>query len=236
MIRFLIHRYRTYRNHQRQRGGLFPTPSYQEHRAFASEEDLMSDEAFIVDGVDVSFLDPKTLPGQPPHLPHAQTPPTPGMESVSNRGMESIGSRPENASLSAMHDLTERGLDALEPVPEKASPPTAPAPSSTDGMGSVDPLQEKANETCSTRTGPSVSGKEGVNSPHPLLDKASTPTLTVASEDKGVVSVDPLQEKAFEGLEGKEVVISPWDAGICHLLAGYFKYYAEEFNHSTEVG
>lgn len=119
--------------------------------------------------------------------------------------MESIDPLPEKASLSAAHDLTEKGMKALDPLPEKA------------------------NGKASTRTAPSVSDKEGVNSPHPLPEKASIPTAPVASEGKGVVSLDPLQDKASEGLEGKETVMSPLEAGICDLLAGYFKYYATEF-------
>lgn len=35
--------------------------------------------------------------------------------------------------------------------------------------------------------------------------------------------------------EGKRV-LSPRDAGVCDLLGGYFKYFAKDFGHISQVG
>ena len=150
--------------------------------------------------------------------------------------MEFIDPLSEKASLSVTHDVAEKNMQPRDPVPKKSSTPTAPAVSDKEGIVSLDPLHGKANEKTSTRTAPAVSDKAGMNPPHSLPERASTPTAPAISKGKGVVLLDPLLEKPSEYLEGKESVLSPGDAGICNLLAGYFKYYAEEFNHATEVG
>ena len=99
-------------------------------------------------------------------------------------------------------------MGSLDPLPRVVSLSTAGVASNKEGVDSVDPLQGKVNESSSTPTVP---------------------------DNEGTGSNDPLPEKADGDLEGKEETLLPGNWGICDLLAGYFRYYAMEFNHATEV-
>lgn len=55
---------------------------------------------------------------------------------------------------------------------------------------------------------------------------------------EGTVERSPRSQHAGLGEEGREekCVLSPQDAGVCDLLGGYFRYFAKDFGHISQVG